>query len=129
MKNIELYLWWNCGDLDGDGYESDYTVSDEDYNTIVNLIKKYAVENCTDDDLDINPHNFTEKYFRKNASELYDQIDACIKDELIATTVETAEDWFDEEEEECTIEEYLEDNYSFGFYFTEDFLASILEEK
>lgn len=129
MKSIELYLWWRCGKLDGDGYETDYQVSDEDYNTIVELVKKYAEENCSDDDKYIDPQEFTEEYFYKNAPELYKQIDEETREELIATTVETAEDWFDEEDEGCTIEEYIDNCYSLGFYFTEEFLASIVEEE
>ena len=124
MKNIELYQWWRCGD-DGDGYETEYEVSDEDYNTIVNLLKEYADENGIEDGDDVDNVEFTEDYFYNNAEELYLKIDNDIIEELIATTADTAEDWFDEEEEGCSVEEYLENNYDFGFHFTEEFLASI----
>lgn len=126
MENIELYQWWRCGKLDGDGYETDYEVSDEDYNIIVNLVKKYSDENGVADEGGIDYIEFTEEYFYNNAPELYQKIYDNIVKELIATTAETAECWFDEEDEGCTIEEYLEDNYDFGFYFTEGFLTSIV---
>lgn len=127
MKSIELYQWWRCGKLDGDGYETDYQVSDEDYNTIVELVKKYAEENCEEEDKYIDPQDFTDEYFYENARSLYDKIDKETTEMLISTTIETAEDWFDEEAEGCTIKEYLKNNYDFGFYFTKGFLASIVQ--
>ena len=112
--------------MDGDGYETDYQVSDEDYNTIVELVKKYAEENCEEEDKYIDPQDFTDEYFYENARSLYDKIDKETTEMLISTTIETAEDWFDEEAEGCTIKEYLKNNYDFGFYFTKGFLASIV---
>lgn len=128
MKNIELYLWWSCGKLDGDGYETDYEVSDNDYNTIVSLIKKYAEENCDEEDgIYVDPQDFTEEFFYKSVPELYNQIYEDVKSQLTETAIAEAEDWFDEEEEGCTVEEYLDNCYSYGFYFTEEFLASIFK--
>ena len=111
--------------MDSDGYEIEYEVSNEEYNTIVELAQKYAEENCDDEDEDIfiDPQEFTEKYFYENARTLYDKIEKDITEELTATAIATADEWFDEEEEECTIEEYIENAYTWGFYFTEEFLT------
>ena len=69
MKEVELCLWWSGGKLDSDGYESDYSVSDEEYNTIVNLVRQYANENCNEEDgIYVDPQEFTEEYFYKNAN-------------------------------------------------------------
>lgn len=128
MKTIELEIWWSCGG-DSDGYETDFEVSDEEYNNIVELVRKYAEENCDEEDEDIfiDPQEFTEKYFYKNARTLYDKIDKETTEEFTANTIATADEWFDEEEEGCTIEEYIENFCSCGFYFTEEFLASVAE--
>ena len=95
------------------------------FSELNDLLKEYADENGIEDKDDVDNVEFTEDYFYNNAEELYLKIDNDIREELIATTAGTAEDWFDEEEEGCSIEEYLENNYDFGFHFTEEFLASI----
>ena len=123
MQNIELYFYTNWSNIDGDGYESDYIVSDEEHDIIVDLAKKYAAEKGTKG---IDARDFTDDYFAKNAPELYKQIEDDAKEEMMASTLESAEDWFDEEEEECTIEEYINNYCSMGFYFTDDFLKTIV---
>jgi hypothetical protein len=126
MKDIELFLWWSCGKLDSDGYEMNFSVSDEDYSTIVDLVKKFAVENDADDDW-IDVKDFTEEYFCKYAPALYDKLNQEVKQCIFDTAIESADEWFDEEEEGCSVEEYLEDTYYFGFYFTENFVESVIK--
>ena len=126
MRDIKIYVWWRCGKLDGDGYDTEFEVSDEDYNTIVELVKKYIKENCEDDEVYVDPQDFTTDYFYENARSLYDKIDKETTEMLISTTAETADFWFSEEDEGCTIEEYLENYYDFGFYLSEECINTIV---
>lgn len=128
MKTIELDIWWSCGG-DSDGYETDFYVSNEEYNTIVELVQKYAVEICHIGGSYIDPRNFTKKYFKDNARSLYDKIEKETYDMIFSTTIATAaDDWFDEVKEGCTIEEYIERVYFWGFHFTEEFLSRLIED-
>lgn len=127
MRYIGIYVWWRCGKLDGDSYDTEFEVSDEEYNTIVELVKKYIKENCEDDDIYVDPQDFTCNYFSENARSLYEKIEKETADTLISATVEFAGDWFSEEDEGCTLEEYLNKYYDFGFYFSEEFLSDIVD--
>lgn len=134
MKDVELYVWSRCGMLDGDGYETNYSVTDKDYDTIVALVKRYIKETCDEEvadedyeELDIDSKEFTDEYFYTNAKNIYNKIYNSIEKEAITSIIESAKDWFEEDEEGCTIEEYVKNNFDFGFYFTEEFLESIID--
>lgn len=121
MKTIELYLWSRIGH-DGDGYETDYEVSDEEYNTIVHLIKEYRKQGGEDG---FDAKEFSEDFLSEHAADLYNKLEEETSQEIIASIKEDANYWFDAESEGCTIDEYIENNYYWGFWITEDFIDSI----
>lgn len=122
MKEIILNIWWSSG-MDGDGYESIYEVSDKNYSKIIALIRKYAKQNIVGNNAYIDPEEF-DAYFSTTAPTLYNQISKKVKKELTATSIETAKDWFDEKTEGCSIEEYMDNVYTFGFYIPEKWIMS-----
>lgn len=122
MKTIELYLWCRCGE-DGDGYDADYQISDDDYQTIVDLI----VENS--DGEPVCGNSFTEKILQAKCPEIYEELWALSSEEIRASLIENAEDWFDEDDEECSIEEYIDNNYYWGFYISDGFIKDALADK
>lgn len=122
MASIELYLWSRCGH-DGDGYESDYMISDDDYSAIVDLI----VEHCAGGQL--NGSGFTYDVLQYKLPELYAELEIETTEEIRSSLIESAEDWFDEETEECTIEEYIDNYYSWGFYISDNFISEVLADK
>lgn len=127
MRHIGIYVWWRCGKLDGDSYDTEFEVSDEEYNTIVELVKTYIKENCEDDDIYVDPQDFTNNYFYDNARSLYEKIDKETTEILISDTIATSESWFSEEDEGCTIEEYINNNYEFGFYLSDVCIDNIVD--
>lgn len=126
MKEISLNLWWSSG-MDGDGYESSYRLSDKNFAKIVSLVRRYAKQNSEDGSTYIDPEDF-DTYFANTTPALYQQISAKVRSYLTATAVQTAKDWFDEEAEGCTVEEYLDSVYVCGFYLKEEFLTQCIKE-
>lgn len=120
MKEIEVYLWWRSGKLDGDGYETDIEITEEDYEAIVGLIKDYATEKSEADDEYIDSQDFTENYLCEKARPLYDKIEKILEDEFKTGAKESASEWFDQETEGCTLEEYINNTYYWGFYLSEE---------
>ena len=108
--------------MDADGYKSEYYLSDESYASLVTLIKNYIAEKGEEN---INPQDFN-SYLYNSAPELYNLIDSETREEQTESAIENAQDWFDEEDEDCTIEEYIENTYSFGFYITKECLLSFV---
>lgn len=124
MKDIELHLWWSDG-LDSDGYESSCSISNKDYARIASIVKKYAKENCEGGNTYIDQEELNE-CLKQKAPQLYDKIDKKVKADLTATTIQTADEWFNAKEEGCTIEEYIENVYTCGFYISEEFISQLL---
>lgn len=111
MKNIELYIWSRSGRFDGDGYETDFEVSDNIYERIIALLKEYNGEykgKCEKE--------FTEDFLAEQAPDIYKLLEEMTTEEIFEGLKENLEEDFDEEEEECTLDEYIRDNYYWGFW-------------
>lgn len=111
--------------MDSDGYDTSYSISNKDYAKIVSIAKKYAKEKCENEGSYIDPEEFGECFKQKDPS-LYDKIDKIVKKELSLTAMQTAGEWFNEEEEGCTIEEYIDNIYTCGFYISEEVISQLL---
>jgi hypothetical protein len=126
MKDIELHLWWSDG-LDSDGYESPYSISNKDYARIASIVKRYAKGISEGGNTYVDPEELNE-CFKQKAPQLYDKINKKVKADLTATTKQTADEWFNVKEEGCTIEEYIDNVYTCGFYISEKFISQILSQ-
>jgi hypothetical protein len=61
--------------------------------------------------------------------ELYAELETETTEEIRSSLIESAEDWFDEETEEFTKEEYIDNYYSWGFYISDNFISEVLADK
>ena len=119
MKNIELYIWSRSGRFDGDGYETDFEVSDNIYERIIALLKEYNSEfedeewECDDS---MCEKEFTEDFLAEQAPDIYKLLEEMTTEEILEGLKENLEEDFDEEEEGCTLDEYIRDNYYWGFW-------------
>lgn len=119
MKEIDLYVW--CNDDGGDSYVEEFQLKDEEFDTIVGLMKEYVGEHEFFDG-----ETFTREYLRKKDPQLYEYIYNQIVEEQIELLKENGYfDDFDEEEEGCTIDEYIDSNISFGFWVDDDFSRKV----
>ena len=118
------------GKGDGDGYESDFEITDKDYATIVALLKEcIEPDEDSDGEFDIDGQWFTEDILCKKAPELYERLEKMTSDETTESLIENAKDYFDEEEEGCTFEEYMNAGYSWGFRITDEWINKVINEK
>lgn len=125
MKTIELTLWVNFGGGDGDNYEDVFEITDQDYDTIIRLLKEYLVETDPNSEGNIDGQKFTEEVLYERAREIYDKLSEDTSQHTIASIKENMEDDFDEEEEGCSLDEYIE-NFSWGFYISDDYIKRVI---
>lgn len=126
MKTISLYLWSQCGH-DGDGNDSDFEISDADYATLVQLVKEYYKDIDELDEEDIPSAEEFNDHFA--STELYKKLYKEVSGEIKASLIENAQDWFSEEDEGCSVEEYINNNYYWGYYLNEEVIEEILGPK
>lgn len=124
MKNITLYLWWSLG-RDGDGYETDYELSEEECEILAGLVNKCLEEKCSGKEDYFDEKEFIDEYLSKGAPQLYERLSEDTTREFMDSMIENEGEWFDEEAEGCTFEEYIEENYCWGFWITTDSLRAI----
>ena len=110
MKDIELTLWCNLGSGDGDSYEDDIEVTDQEYDTIISLIKEYKAQVPQEE---WAGEEFTEGWLEVKANDLYKKLEK-ITIELQRESLE--DNGFDEDEI---------DYADLGFYITLEFIESI----
>lgn len=127
MKNMTLYLWWSLG-RDGDGYETDYELSEEEGEILAGLVNNYLEEKCSEKENYIDEKEFTDEYLSQGAPLLYERLSEDTTREFMDSMIESEKEWFDEEAEGCTFEEYIEENYYWGFWLTENSLLSLINK-
>lgn len=110
MKNIEITLWCNLGGGDGDNYEDTFEVTDQEYETIISLIKEYKAQVPQDE---WAGEEFTEDWLEEKANDLYHKIFKETKQQQVESMKENG---LDEDEIEYA---------DYGFYITLDFIKSI----
>ena len=110
MKTIDVNLWCNLGGGDGDNYEDTIEVTDQEYETIVNLIKEYKSQVPQDE---WAGEVFTGNWLEERAPNLYKKLDK-ITTELQKESMEY--NGLDEDEIEYA---------DLGFYITLKFIENI----
>lgn len=124
MKDLTIYLWSRIG-RDGDGYETDYQFTDEECETLAGLVRKYIADKCTGEPY-IDEKEFVEEFLCKDAPLLYERLSEETTNEFLDSMIESESEYFDEEAEGCTIEEYIKDTYYWGFWIKENCLLSLI---
>lgn len=113
MKTIELNLWIEFGGGDGDNYEDEFTLSDQEYDTIVAFIKEYKKEHGYLPSRDLN--EILQEKAPDIYNRLYKEVEQCHKNSL---------DEFNASQEDE--EDYLNlEDYYFGFYVTDSWMESL----
>ena len=120
MREVDIDIWWEISG-EYDSYDSCVEVTDEEYSALVEEIKAHRDE--------IDPEHEMEEYEGKDFTdccdgEIYDKIQQQVDKEVRESLIDNC--CFDEEEEGCTIEEYIDNNYTWGFYLSDSFVNGIL---